>query len=50
MRIGAKELHGVAPAQMRHLQQIGVSPEVAGARRRHQVPGAFGAVRVSTKC
>ena len=32
------------------LQQIGVSSEVAGARRRHKGPVAFGAVRVSAKC
>ena len=50
MRIGAKELHRVAPAQLCRLQQIGVSPDVAGTRRRHKVPVVFCAVRVSTRC
>ena len=50
MRVGAKELQGMARAQLCHLQQIGVSPEVAGIRRRHEVPVVFCAVRVGTKC
>src|SRR6185437_3863707 len=50
MRIAAKEPHRMAPEQLGHLQQIGVSPEVAGARRRRKVPVAFCAVRVSSRC
>ena len=40
----------MARALLCHLQQIGVSPEVAGTRRRHEVPVVFCAVRVSAKC
>ena len=50
LRFGAKELQGMARAQMRRLPQFGVSPEVAGTRWRHELPMVFGAMRVSSKC
>ena len=50
MRNGAKELQRMAPVQLCCLQEIGVSPEVAGTRRRHKGPVVLCVVRVSTKC
>ena len=50
MRNGAKELQRMAPVQLCCLQEIGVSPEVAGTRRRYKVPVVFCVVRVSAKC
>lgn len=50
MRIGTKELQKMTSVQMCHLQQTDVSPEVAGTRRRHEVPVVFCAVRISAKC
>ena len=50
MRIRTMELRRMGAAHLCRLPQIGVSPEVAGTRRRYKVPVVFCVVRVSAKC